>query len=272
MTDRSKNIKLFGPLNMYTIKFTSVGNLPYEVTESELRNVLQGCGNIRFLIIRKDKQTNKSKGYAHVEYRHEWEAVEAFKRLLGKELRGRILKVDFCEDVIRSRHPDLVAAAASVFQNGVAIAVSQSPSVFPDFVFETSTHVNQTPFLYPATQHIPFNNSSVEIAIHQDEFEQKRGRCDEEMLIDEKGRICNRELLRLVKEMNMFDIAKYVEEIDHMISKSPMNTRYVLQGNPKMQSALIHAKVLLGSTSLDLTRATKSVQEFDVALDYFNFS
>lgn len=38
--------------------------------------------------IRRDKQTNKSKGYAHVEYRQEWEAVEAFKRLLGKDIRG----------------------------------------------------------------------------------------------------------------------------------------------------------------------------------------
>ncbi|GBE61417.1 RNA recognition motif domain containing protein [Babesia ovata] len=263
MTDRSKNVKLFGP---------SIGNLPYEVTESELRNLLQGCGNIRFLIIRKDKQTNKSKGYAHVEYRHEWEAVEAFKRLLGKELRGRILKVDFCEDVIRSRYPDLVTAATSAFQNGVALAVSQSPPVFPDLSFETSTHVNQTPLLYPAAQHASFNNSSVDVTVPKDEFEQKRGRCDEEMLIDDQGRICNGELLRLVKEMNMFDIAKYVDEIDRMMSKSLMNTRYILQTNPRMESALIHAKMLLGCTSLNPTRSMKNRQEFDIALDYFHLS
>ncbi|AFZ80745.1 RNA recognition motif domain-containing protein [Theileria equi strain WA] len=106
MGDRTRNIKLY------------VGNLPFDATEDELRSLLHGCGQIRFLIVRKNAQTNKSKGYAHIEYRHEYECVEAFKRLIGKEIRGRILKIDWCDEVYRERYPDLMLAATTAYSRG----------------------------------------------------------------------------------------------------------------------------------------------------------
>ncbi|GIX64228.1 RNA recognition motif domain containing protein [Babesia caballi] len=256
MTDRSKNVKLF------------VGNLPYEVTEPELRNLLQGCGNIRFLIVRKDKQTNKSKGYAHVEYRHEWEAVEAFKRLLGKEVRGRILKVDFCEDVLRNRYPDLVNAATVAFQNGIAVSGAQNAVAYPEFAFDTTAHSNQAHFPYPNAQHVPYPNAAADSVV-LDEFPHKRERGDEELLVDEKGRICNKELLHVVKEMNMLDLANVVDMIDDLMGKSLMNTRYILQANPKMEAALIHAKMLLGHIPVEASNFVDPRNELAALFDYF---
>ncbi|KAF5153405.1 RNA recognition motif family protein [Theileria parva strain Muguga] len=62
-----------------------------------------------FRKIRRDPHTNRSRGYAHLEYRTEAECIEAFKRLIGKEIRGRPIKVDFCDDAYRQKYPELTS-------------------------------------------------------------------------------------------------------------------------------------------------------------------
>ncbi|GFE55669.1 RNA recognition motif domain containing protein [Babesia ovis] len=243
MNDRSKNIKLF------------VGNLPYEVTEAELRGLLHGCGNIRFLIVRKDKQTNKSKGYAHVEYRHEYEAVEAFKRLLGKELRGRVLKVDFCDEALRSRYPDLIGAATSAFHSGIGTTGILNVASFPDATFEVTAHGNQITSSYFCPQQLHCLKPHIDSSNHEEEYPQKRERCDT-ILVDESGRMCSDGLVNVLTGMNMLDVATTVDLIDQLMAKSLVNTRYILQSHPKMESALIHAKMLLGLTNLESNKST----------------
>lgn len=260
MADRSKNVKLF------------VGNLPYEVTDQDLRNLLQGCGQIRFLIIRRDKQTNKSKGYAHVEYRQEWEAVEAFKRLLGKDIRGRVLKVDFCEDSLRHRYADLINAASVAFQNGNAYSLSHDSQRLSELPSELSSHGNLQLSSSSGFHRMPYSVPSTDVTTLDEEQTHKRERRDELELIDEQGNICSDELLHLVRHMTMLDVANVVDVINGLMEKSLMNTRYILQENPSMATALIHAKMLLGTLSFEKDVKIEAEREMDVALDYFHAS
>ncbi|ORM42308.1 Cleavage stimulating factor 64 [Babesia sp. Xinjiang] len=249
MNDKSKNIKLF------------VGNLPYDASESDLRDLLEGCGNIRFILIRKDKQTNKSKGYAHVEYRHESEAVEAFKRLLGKEILGRVLKVDFCDGDVRSRYPELVNAASVFSQNG--LVTPESPSTVPveESAVEPPSPDKPGPCSYPNVQQ--------DLAVLLGELSEKRERSEEEMLISDNGSICNSELFGIVKNMTMLDVSKTVEVIDELMAKSLINARYILQSNRRMETALIHAKMLLGHINMESKRLYDERNELNAAFEYF---
>lgn len=257
MTDRSKHTKLF------------VGNIPYEVTEQELRSILQGCGNIRFLNVRKDKQTNKSKGYAHIEYRHEWEAVEAFKRLIGKDIRGRVLKVDFCEDHMRQRYADLIIAANKAFNTG-----STTTSTIDYARFAEPSHEGVQSFPPSQVPIVGFPPVAYAVTPTQiatlDEETNKRERNNQTPLIDARGHICDQELLNIVKEMNMSDVAKVVKVINDNMAKSPMGARCLLKDNRAMSMALIHAKMLMGNPKIENNRKIQPENEITVELEYFH--
>lgn len=70
-----------------------VGNLPYQVTTDDLRNLFAKAGNVVDAVVITDKATGRSKGFGFVEFEKDEEAEEA-KKLSGTELDGRTIKVD----------------------------------------------------------------------------------------------------------------------------------------------------------------------------------
>lgn len=71
-----------------------VGNLSYDVAESDLEQAFGEFGQVTSVSILKDKQTGQSKGFAFVEMAEVSEGQSAIKGMDGKELLGRELKVD----------------------------------------------------------------------------------------------------------------------------------------------------------------------------------
>lgn len=70
-----------------------VGNLPYEVSDEELREVFARFGQVASANVIKDRQSGKSKGFGFVEMPTQSEAQAAIAGLNGKELKGRTLNV-----------------------------------------------------------------------------------------------------------------------------------------------------------------------------------
>jgi RNA recognition motif-containing protein len=75
-----------------------VGNLSYDVTESDLEQAFSEFGAVTSVNILKDKQTGQSKGFGFVEMTEISEGQTAIKEMNGKELMGRELKVDQAKD------------------------------------------------------------------------------------------------------------------------------------------------------------------------------
>ena len=75
-----------------------VGNLSYDVAESDLEQAFGEFGAVTSVNILKDKQTGQSKGFGFVEMAEVSEGQTAIKELNGKELMGRELKVDQAKD------------------------------------------------------------------------------------------------------------------------------------------------------------------------------
>ncbi|MGC1955576.1 MAG: RNA-binding protein [Gammaproteobacteria bacterium] len=71
-----------------------VGNLPYNVTEDELRNMFAEYGEVSSANIITDKYSGESKGFGFVEMPKQADAEEAIKALNGSSVKGRSLKVN----------------------------------------------------------------------------------------------------------------------------------------------------------------------------------
>ncbi|MHC5097110.1 MAG: RNA recognition motif domain-containing protein [Planctomycetota bacterium] len=71
-----------------------VGNLSYDVAESDLEQAFAEFGQVSSVSLIKDKQTGESKGFGFVEMPEVSEGQAAVKEMNGKEFMGRELKVD----------------------------------------------------------------------------------------------------------------------------------------------------------------------------------
>lgn len=70
------------------------GNLSYDVTEADLRQVFEQSGQVESVNIITDKYTGRSKGFGFVEMSSNAEGQAAIEGLNGKELNGRALNVN----------------------------------------------------------------------------------------------------------------------------------------------------------------------------------
>lgn len=71
-----------------------VGNLPYGITDEDLKTTFSEFGEVSSVNIIKDRMTGNSKGFGFVEMENDEEGQKAIEEINGKELQGRSLKVN----------------------------------------------------------------------------------------------------------------------------------------------------------------------------------
>ena len=71
-----------------------VGNLPYSVTDADLRETFAPYGNVDQVNLITDKFSGESKGFGFVEMNNNSEADAAIKALNGTDLKGRNITVN----------------------------------------------------------------------------------------------------------------------------------------------------------------------------------
>ncbi len=81
-----------------------VGNLPYSITEEELRKLFSEYGEVVSATIISDRFTGRSKGYGFVEMAEKREGETAIAALDGYLLNGRNLRVNLARP--RTERPD----------------------------------------------------------------------------------------------------------------------------------------------------------------------
>ena len=63
-----------------------IGNLNYNVKESDLRNVMEEYGAVASVKLITDRETRRSKGFAFIEMPDDAEAANAIKELNGRSM------------------------------------------------------------------------------------------------------------------------------------------------------------------------------------------
>lgn len=71
-----------------------VGNLPYDTTETDLREFFSPIGSLSTVIIPTDRDTGKPRGFAFVEFEDRDQAEEASRQLNNKLLKGRAITIN----------------------------------------------------------------------------------------------------------------------------------------------------------------------------------
>ena len=71
-----------------------VGNLPYKITDADLRGLFATYGEVSSVSMVKDKMTGQSKGFGFVEMPNAAEATAAIQGLNEKAVQGRNIKVN----------------------------------------------------------------------------------------------------------------------------------------------------------------------------------
>ena len=71
-----------------------VGNLNYDTTEEDLRELFETHGSVDSAKIISDQFTGRSRGFGFVEMADREEGLKAIKEVDSKEFQGRSLKVN----------------------------------------------------------------------------------------------------------------------------------------------------------------------------------
>lgn len=75
-----------------------VGNLPYSVTEHELRQLFSQVGTVLSVYLPVDRLTGRLRGFAFVEMESSTEAEEAIRKFDGYSLDSRSLRVEIAKE------------------------------------------------------------------------------------------------------------------------------------------------------------------------------
>ncbi len=75
-----------------------VGNLSWNMTEDDLRNLFEQYGTVSSIKIVKDRETGRSKGFGFVEMENDTEAQNALSSLYDQEVQGRKIVINEAQE------------------------------------------------------------------------------------------------------------------------------------------------------------------------------
>jgi len=89
-----------------------VGNLSFQITETDLSNMFGEIGRVESVQIITDRDTGRSKGFGFVQMTDDAAADKAIAQLNGKEINGRNLTVNEARPMQKGTSGAAVAAEA----------------------------------------------------------------------------------------------------------------------------------------------------------------
>jgi RNA recognition motif-containing protein len=82
-----------------------VGNLPWDLTEEDLREAFAAFGEVETAKLVTDRETGKARGFGFVEMPNKDEGTAAISGLNEKDLKGRSIKVNEARPRTENRRP-----------------------------------------------------------------------------------------------------------------------------------------------------------------------
>jgi RNA recognition motif-containing protein len=75
-----------------------VGNLPYSVSENDLRRLFSQAGTVESVALPLDRETGRPRGFGFVQMANDEEADNAINMFNGYNLEGRQLRVNVAQE------------------------------------------------------------------------------------------------------------------------------------------------------------------------------
>jgi cold-inducible RNA-binding protein len=108
-----------------------VGNLPYEATEVEVKNLFAAVGPVVFVSLPVERESGRPRGFAFVDFSERADAEEAVRRFHQQPFKGRALMVS--EARARESHPSpsFSPRVSQPLTQGPPAALSDEPPARP---------------------------------------------------------------------------------------------------------------------------------------------
>ncbi|KAM6144159.1 cleavage stimulation factor subunit 2 [Erethizon dorsatum] len=112
-----------------SLRSVFVGNIPYEATEEQLKDIFSEVGPVVSFRLVYDRETGKPKGYGFCEYQDQETALSAMRNLNGREFSGRALRVDNAASEKNKEELKSLGTGAPVIESpyGEAISPEDAP-------------------------------------------------------------------------------------------------------------------------------------------------
>ncbi|CAL5225319.1 g8121 [Coccomyxa viridis] len=205
-----------------------VANLPFGVTEEQLREVFQDVGPVKSIRIVTDRDTGKQKGFAFLEFFDTQTAESAIRNLNEHDLNGRKLKVHFAANDMDSK-----------IRQGKESGDSGQGRGGPPAPRPAARHPGRPPaqrdpgVIHPKTMGLEAaRGAAYSMAAITDSKPAPAG--SGEQISSTLGNLSVAELYEIMAQMK------------GLVQQNPPQARQVLVQNPQLTKALFQAQIMLG--------------------------
>ncbi|KAK6587725.1 hypothetical protein RS030_81254 [Cryptosporidium xiaoi] len=221
-----------------------VGNVPFDATEDELREVMNTAGQVLSIRIVHDKDTGLSRGFSFCEYRDIETCIIAIKSLNGYELRGRAIRVDWASQDMRSRYNHLVvnntntnmAPVGGATQAGIGNITQQNAEVNTGIHHQISMN---------APIHTHGHNQQAQDEVASIPTIQTTNAANYDSI--------SSEIIQLIQGMSVSQLFYLMGHMQKLVVQNPETARSILLDNPQFCYALLHAQFILGMVNEPFT-------------------
>jgi len=218
-----------------------VGNIAYDTPESELKEIFGRVGNVASLRMVYDKDTKQPKGYGFCDYSDPDSAMAAVKELSDVECNGRKLRIDLADIALRSKDAMGAPRSLSAPMSLPLPAGSGGPPRAPGpGGGPLPPGAKPPPLSLPAGAVPPKPVAVVEEGLGA-------GAATAEAVLAAVS--AHTEIAQTVAAMPKVQLQLCLGTMKRIAVEAPEHARAMLQDNPQMCYALLHAQLLLGLTT-----------------------
>mmetsp|Transcript_46599 Transcript_46599/g.107614 ORF Transcript_46599/g.107614 Transcript_46599/m.107614 type:complete len:398 (-) Transcript_46599:108-1301(-) len=229
-----------------------IGNIPYDALEDDLRSIFNRVGAVESLRLVYDKDTKQPKGYGFCDYSDPDTAMSAVRNLNVVECNGRRLRIDLADNALRSREATQKAEVSQTTASPLPLPATepQPRPALPPAVVGAPPAPPQIAFPLPPAlmpvQHRPAPQSSAGPGEALATEGLGPGVSSPEAVIAAVS--AHTEIAQTVAAMPQAQLQLCLGSMQKLAVEAPESARALLQDNPQLCYALLHAQLLLGLT------------------------
>uniref|UniRef100_A0A8C5PIZ9 RRM domain-containing protein n=1 Tax=Leptobrachium leishanense TaxID=445787 RepID=A0A8C5PIZ9_9ANUR len=114
-----------------SLRSVLVGNIPYEATEEQPKDIFSEVGPVVSFRLVYDRETGKPKGYGFCEYQDQETALSAMRNLNGREFSGRALRVDNAASEKNKEELKSLGSGAPIIESPYGDPISRAVASLP---------------------------------------------------------------------------------------------------------------------------------------------
>lgn len=203
-----------------------MGDIPYDLNEYQVAELARTVGPITNVRLVTDRETNKSRGFAFVEYAELNSAMQAVQVLNGQPVGSRTLRVDFSNETttnFRKDNPGRKPPKNNNNNNAFASPQFQPPP-------QPQTQYQQRPQQHPPQQQQQHNP----------------------MMDVPHNLIVNDNISRTLSQFPPPQLLDVIRNMKLLTSQDPVKASEILHANSHMTYALLQALLLMGLVDKDV--------------------